>query len=168
MGENPAIFQPETVVFIDGEINNESRKRPKPGEIVVEEQPQDDSQNEKVEVPKIFGREIYAIDEMPARFTTELQVKLFEDKITDEQLGKLRELCEANEGEVPVIFFVHTNDGNVAILRNNSGAGVAFSRELFKDFENIVGSDNVFACVNKHPVPRPQRNFQRSLRRFDS
>ena len=161
--KNPAIFQPETVVFIDGEINNESRKRTKPGEVVMEE-PQDDSQNEIKEAPKIFGREIYTIDEMPARFTTEVQVKLFEDKITDEQLNSLRELCEANEGEVPVIFFVHTNDGNVAILRKNSGAGVAFSKELFRDIENIVGSDNVFACVDKHPTPRPQRNFQRNFR----
>ena len=163
IAKNPEIFTPGNVVFIDGEVNNENRKRPKKGMMQPVEQSveTDDSQKENDVPPKIFGREIYTVDEMPERFTTELQVKLYEGQVTTEQLQKLAQICKDNEGETPVIFFVHQKDGKVAILRNASGNGISFYSGILAQFEDAVGADNIFQCVDRHPTQRPQRKFRR-------
>ena len=133
------IFQKDSVVFIDGEV----------------------SKKDEDEGVKINGRLIYAANDMPRLFTKELQVRLYEDKLEDGTLEKLRNLCEENSGNSAMLyFFLHCKDGNIAILRSQD-AGIRYSGEFRQKLCDLVGSENVFATIERKAKPPLRRQFNK-------
>ena len=132
--ENPDIFKPETVVFIDGET----------------------SQRDEDEPMKLNGRLIYSADSMMGRFSQELQVTLHEDEVSDELLGKVGKLCQANRGVLPLTYHVHCADGNIAVLRPQEG-GVHLTKEFNQKLGELVGRDNLRVRVDRRPKPQRKR-----------
>ena len=132
------IFSPETVVFIDGETSRRDDDEPM----------------------KINGRMIYKAETMPSRFTREIQVKLYEESTTTEQLESFSKLCAANEGPIPIVYFLHLKDGNVAVLRNHE-SGIRYSNAFWNDLVAVGGRKNVIAHIDRKPTPAPKRNFRK-------
>ena len=139
LAQNRDIFKKDSVVFIDGEV----------------------SKRDEDEGVKLNGRLIYPADDMPRLFTKELQVRLYEDKMTDETLIALQKLCEENSGNSAMLyFFLHCNDGNIAILRSQD-AGIRYSLDFRQKLCDIVGSENVFATIDRKAKPPRRRQFNR-------
>ena len=126
------------MVFIDGETSRRDEEEPM----------------------KITGRMIYKAETMPSRFTREIQVKLYEESTTNEQLEKLSKLCTANSGPIPIIYFLHLKDGNVAVLRNHE-TGVTYSNTFWNSLVSVGGHKNVIAHIDRKPTPAPKRNFRK-------
>lgn len=141
LAANSDIFTKDTVVFIDGEVSKRDDDEP----------------------AKLNGRLIYPAGNMPLLFTSEVQVCLHEDTVTDEMLQRLQELCEENSGTTAMLYyFLHCRDGNIAILRpQESGVGVRYSFEFRQRLGEIVGGDNVFATIKRKAVPPKRRQFNK-------
>ncbi|MBR0460140.1 MAG: DNA polymerase III subunit alpha, partial [Victivallales bacterium] len=136
--DNPDIFKPETVVFIDGET----------------------SQRDEGEPMKLTGRLIYSAESMPARFAQELQIRLHEDEVTENRLEQLQKLCQDNRGSLPLIFYVHCKDGNIVALRNNEN-GIRLSSEFDHSLQEVVGPENLFVRIDRRPKPPKRRQWGR-------
>ena len=81
--------------------------------------------------------------------------------MTDETLIALQKLCEENSGNSAMLyFFLHCNDGNIAILRSQD-AGIHYSLDFRQKLCDIVGSENVFATIDRKARPPRRRQFNR-------
>ena len=109
---------------------------------------------------KINGRMIYKAETMPAKFTQEIQVKLYEESTTPEQMESIHKLCVANEGGIPLVFFLHLKNGNVAILRDHD-SGVRYSNAFWDNLVAVGGHENVVAHIDRKPKPAPKRVFRK-------
>ncbi len=92
----PDIFQPETIVFIEGEI------------IQRDEGPKKISATRIIPAEK--AREIY---------TQEIHVRLHEEDMDEEKLQGLKMACRKFPGDVLVYFCLMLKDGNLAYVQND-------------------------------------------------
>lgn len=134
------IFKADTVVFIDGELKQGDEEKPM----------------------NILGQAIYPADSMPVRFTREIQVSIYENKMTDELLEKIATVCRNHKGNLPINFLLHCDDGKIAVLTDKT-TGVRYSNQFIVDIKEAAGRENIYAHIDR----RPKAPRKRVFRRFD-
>ena len=96
IAEHPDIFTPETVVFVEGELQKRDEDEP----------------------VKLVAQRIIPLAEADELFAREVHLRLPEHLMDDDRLARLRDVIQQNPGETPLLFCLLCDDGNVIYTQN--------------------------------------------------
>ena len=110
--------------------------------------------------PKIFPVDIIALEDAPARFTTQLHLRLTRAHLGMAKLEQLAELLQAHPGKCAVTLILRTDEGAAVFMEPGSGFQVTPSLELERDIEELLGAGAYLPKVDDE-LPEPPKRRRR-------
>ena len=83
----------------------------------------------------LLAESIYSMEEMLQTFTKEIHIRLNEGGNTQEEVNQLKAICQANHGEVPLVFCITCTNGEIGFVRSH----VKYYVDMSERFMNQVG-----------------------------
>ncbi|MCP3964967.1 MAG: DNA polymerase III subunit alpha [Lentisphaerae bacterium] len=118
------------------------------------------SKRDEAERPRLIAERIMPIEEAPARYTSELHIHLYEGSNTQEDLEKIRTICNEHSGDSSLILCVACNSGEYAFLEAG-GYKVKVNADLLTKVSDCLGEKRYrLKANNKVPEPRRRFNFK--------
>ncbi len=132
----PTALQPGQVVFVEGEVSRRDPEAP----------------------ATITASRVIPASLAPQIFADSLLLKVRQDQFTDEKLAALQKVCAENPGNIPIIFCLACDNGNLVFV-NNEKTGVSYTQELHQQLSMISGNDSL---IVKPSQQRPTNNHFRN------
>jgi DNA polymerase-3 subunit alpha len=134
----PEALQPESVVFIEGELSRRDEDEPL----------------------KLFAQNIIPLEQAQELYTQELHVRLYEEDLKQDNLQELAAVCRRFPGHTALIFCMVCSDGTIVYLQNEQ-LNIQFSAEFRAAVAPLIRADALLPKVNRKRPPMRERRFQR-------
>lgn len=119
---DPALVSPESIVFVKGKIDC------------------------KRETPCLVVSDVISISDAAQRLTTNLLLKLDNEKHTPATVEQVRDILKANHGNTPVWVEMPVNGSRQAMIRLDPELFVRPSTTLRQDLETLLGNGCAILC----------------------
>ncbi|HPN84824.1 MAG TPA: DNA polymerase III subunit alpha, partial [Victivallales bacterium] len=112
--------------------------------------------------------EFLDVDDVVAKYTKEIHVRLNEATTDSEKLGKTFEICSKNEGRCPLVICAIAATGENVFIEAARGATV--TQSLIKSIEEVLGDESVHLKIDKSAsdFQRRKNNFGNKNGKQDS
>ncbi len=111
--------------------------------------------------PKLFPQEIMTLDEVPRRFTRQVQIRLPLARTTPEHLGQARDLAAANPGKCPLLLCLLYATGEMVFIEPSERYFVLPTLEFQQAVEQQFGKEAYYAKADLTPPERIARPWER-------
>ena len=111
--------------------------------------------------PKIFPQEIMALEDVPARFTRQVHLRLHSAHLTPEHIESARDLVTAHPGKCPLLLCFMQPGGQVIFLETHERFSVTPSRELQQAADQLFGEETYYVKVDSSLPERAPRRWER-------
>ncbi|NMA42563.1 MAG: DNA polymerase III subunit alpha [Oligosphaeraceae bacterium] len=137
--EYPGALQSGKVIMIEGEVSRRDADAP---------------------ATLLVSRAI-PIEQAGIVFAGSLLLKIYESEFDAEKLARLKQICQDNPGETPLIYCLACDSGALVFVSNEK-RGVAYSIQLQRQLSALSGRDNLIVRACKQ---RPKAKNKNSWRR---
>ncbi|MBM3880432.1 MAG: DNA polymerase III subunit alpha [Verrucomicrobia bacterium] len=111
--------------------------------------------------PKLFPQEILPLEEVPRRFTQQVQFRLRSAQLTAAKLAAARDLATRHPGKCPLYLRVVQPGGEVVFISTHEQFRVAPSLELQRAVDQLFGPDTYYPRVDPALPARAPRRWER-------
>jgi hypothetical protein len=101
---------------------------------------------------------VLPLAEVPARYTQELHLRLYEGSTRRETLGKIRDLCRQHPGPTLTVLCLSCANGEIAFVEAGASCRVNVSPALLAQLHVLVGERDLhFKADPAVPTPKVRR-----------
>ena len=95
--------------------------------------------------PKIFASEVYAVEDVPAKFTLQVHLRLRAPRMNRELYQKAHDIVKAHPGRCPVFLCVELAGGELVFIEAHEKLSVTPSLGLQQAIEALLGESSYYA-----------------------
>jgi DNA polymerase-3 subunit alpha len=118
------------------------------------------SRREGEEEAKVMVENVLPLHEAPLTLTSEVHVRLYENKLSTGELERIKEICLAYPGETRLVLCAVCQEGGMAFIQ--PPLSVANSRKFREDIVGLLGKDALWQKGNR---TRPEQRRRRWVKK---
>ncbi|MDD4540510.1 MAG: hypothetical protein PHT80_15985, partial [Lentisphaeria bacterium] len=134
----PEALQPESVVFVEGELSRRDEEEPL----------------------KLHAQTIIPLAKVQELYTQEVHIRLYEEELSKERMQDIAAVCQRFPGNTQLIFCLVCANGNVVYLQNEQ-INIQFSPEFRAAMAPLIRKDAILTKANRKRPAARERRFQR-------
>lgn len=117
--------------------------------------------NNDEDKPKLFPQEIMLLESAPAKFTTQIHLRLNEAHLDTGRLEAIRSLVERHRGRIPLFLCIRRNAGDRVYIEAHERWCVAPSVALQRETDDLLGQETYYARVDTRMPEKAVRKWER-------
>jgi DNA polymerase-3 subunit alpha len=94
--------------------------------------------------PKLYAEQAMPLAEVPKRFTKAIHLRIPTTALNDDSLQHVRDILQAHQGPVPVLFCFIYPDGRLVFMETHEHFSVTPSEDLVRQLEDLLGEEVVW------------------------